>query len=183
MPRCRRQLPLRYPQILLPLPLLACAHRHALILRTTAVDHTILFLQESRLAPRAVSFVDPDLIYGTTSRAPLTITSYRFSSGVTTPVIDTRACGTRPALGTGPGVVSDDDVSLSADDRRISISEGGPQFGKHMFVIVYDKKLGCRWYNTQTGQIGGQWGRSGTAVGPTVSYLIRHAYLSRSGRY
>src|SRR6266849_7522833 len=53
MPRCRRQLPLRYPQILLPLPLLACAHRHALILRTTAVDHTILFLQESRLAPRA----------------------------------------------------------------------------------------------------------------------------------
>jgi len=129
------------------------------------------------------SFVDPDLIYGTTSRAPLTITSYRFSSGVTTPVIDTRACGTRPALGTVPGVVSDDDVSLSAGDRRISISEGGPRFGKHMFVIVYDEKLGCRWYNTQTGQIGGQWGRSGTAVGPTVSYLIRHAYLSRSGRY
>jgi hypothetical protein len=128
------------------------------------------------------SFVDPDLIYGTTSHGQLTIATYRFSTAVSSPVIDTRTCGTQPALGFGTSVVSDDDVSLSANDGRISISEGGPQFGKHMFVIVYDKKQGCRWYNTETGQIGGQWGPSGSAtIG--ASYLIRHAYISRSGNY
>lgn len=51
-----------------------------------------------------------------------------------------------------------------------------------MFVIVYDKTLGCRWYNTQTGQIGGQWGPSGTATAGG-SYLIAHAHISRSGQY
>lgn len=126
------------------------------------------------------SFVDPDLIYGTTSKTPLTIDRYRFSTGVKTPVIDTTTCGTEPALVASKTTVSDDDVSLSGDDTRISISEGGPIFGADMFVIVDDKNLGCRWYNTQTGQIGGQWGPSGNASVAT-SYLIRHAYLSRDG--
>jgi hypothetical protein len=128
------------------------------------------------------SFVDPDLIYGTTNKKPLTITSYRFSTGVSTAVTDTTTCGMQPPLGSGRSVVSDDDVSLSLDDSRVSISEGGPQFGKHMFVVVYDKDLGCRWYNTQTGKIGGKWGRLGKATVGT-SYLIRHAYLARSGNY
>ena len=126
------------------------------------------------------SFVDPDLIYGTSEPDTLTITSYRFSTGVSTPIIDTRTCGLQPPLGSGPKVVSDDDVSLSLDDNRVSISEGGPESGKHMFVVAYDKTLGCRWYNTQTGQIGGQWGATGSAT-VTTPYLIRHAYLSRSG--
>lgn len=51
-----------------------------------------------------------------------------------------------------------------------------------MFVVVYDKQWGCRWYNTQTGQIGGQWGMKGYASTAT-SYLIRHAYLSKNGQY
>jgi hypothetical protein len=128
------------------------------------------------------SFVDPDLIYGTSDPDTLTIMSYRFSTGGSTPVLDTRTCGVQPPLGSGPKVVSDDDVSVSLDDNRVSISEGGPQSGKHMFVVVYDKNLGCRWYNTQTGQIGGPWGATGTAT-VTTPYLIRHAYLSRSGNY
>lgn len=128
------------------------------------------------------SFVDPDLIYATSDPDTLTIRSYRFSTGVTTPVIDTRTCGVQPPLGPGPSAVSDDDVTLSLDDSRMSISEGGSEAGKHMFVIVYDKKLGCRWYNTQTGQIGGQWGAVGAATVSTP-YLITHAYLSRSGDY
>lgn len=129
------------------------------------------------------SFIDSDLIYGTTDTAPLTISSYRFSSGVLAPLLDTTTCGTQPPLiPDGHLVVSDDDVRLSADDSRISISEGGKQSGSHMFVIVYDKNLGCRWYNTQTGQIGGQWGPSGLAS-TTDTYLIRHAYISRSGNY
>lgn len=128
------------------------------------------------------SFTDPDLIFGTTNAAPLTITSYRFSTGVSTPVINTTTCGVQPALGSGRSVVSDDDVSASADDSRVSISEGGPEFGADMYVVVYDKALGCRWYNTQTGQIGGQWGTNGQAS-VTAPYLIRHAYLSKSGNF
>jgi hypothetical protein len=128
------------------------------------------------------AFTDPDFIYGTTSPNPLTIVSYRFSKNAVSPVIDTRTCGVQPPLGTGRSVVSDDDVSLSKDDSRVSISEGGPESGQHMFVVVYDKVMGCRWYNTQTKQIGGAWGTAGYAT-TGDSYLIRHAYLSRSGQY
>jgi hypothetical protein len=131
----------------------------------------------------AFSYVDPDFIYGTTSTTPLTITGYRFSTGTSTTVIDTTTCATQPPLvqGKGHNVVSDDDVTLTTDDNRIVISEGGKSGGKHMFVIVYDKKLGCRWYNTQTGQIGGQWGPTGTVSVP--SFFIRHTDISGDGRY
>jgi hypothetical protein len=128
------------------------------------------------------SFVDPDLIYGTSDPNTMTITSYRFSTGVSTPIIDTTTCGAQPPLVSGPNVVSDDDVSISLDDTRFSISEGGRDSGDDMYIVVYDKTLGCRWYNTQTGQIGGQWGATGAAT-MTTPYLIRHAYLSRSGNY
>jgi hypothetical protein len=126
--------------------------------------------------------VNPDLIYGTSEPNALIITSYRFSTGTSVPIMDTTRCAMQPPLLPGPAVVSDGDVSLSLDDTRISISDGGPQFVKHMFVVVYDKRLGCRWYNTQTGQIGGKWGATGTATIATP-YLIRHAYLARSGKY
>ena len=126
------------------------------------------------------SVADQDVIYGTTNANPLTITKYRFSTGISAPVVDTRNCGLQPPL--TRTAVSDDDVSLSAGDRRVAISEGGAQFGQHMFVVVYDKNLGCRWYNTQTGQIGGQWGASGNAT-ISATYTIRHSYLARSGNY
>ncbi len=126
------------------------------------------------------SSIDPDLIYGTTSRNPLTISSYRFSSGVTSSVVDTTTCSLQPQLSSSAR--SDDDVTPSTDDSRLSISEGGTAFGNHMFVVVFDKRMGCRWYNTQTGQIGGQWGTAGLAS-VTTPYFIRHAYLSRSGKY
>jgi hypothetical protein len=131
------------------------------------------------LTDTTFSFVDPDVIYGTSGPDQLTLKSYRFSTGVATPVIDTRTCGVQPPLGSGPSVVSDD-VTPSLDDVRLSIAEGGSEAGKNMFVIVYDKNLGCRWYNTQTGEIGGRWGTAGTAT-VTTPYLITHAYLSRRG--
>ncbi|HET9306931.1 MAG TPA: hypothetical protein VFO46_12955 [Candidatus Sulfotelmatobacter sp.] len=133
------------------------------------------------LGPGATfSFKDPDLIYGA-SKA-LVIATYRFSTNTTSTVIDTRTCGVQPPLGTGSGVQSDNDISLSLDDNRMSISEGGPEAGKNMFVVVYDKNLGCRWYNTQTGQVGGQWGATGLAS-VTTPYFINHAYLSHDGKY
>lgn len=139
------------------------------------------FLLPLGLGP-TFSFTDPDLIYGKTRKNPFVLVTYRFSTGALAPLIDTQTCGMQPPLVSGPGVHSDDDVSLSLDDSRISVSEGGPQSGKDMFLVVYDKNLGCRWYNTATGQIGGQWGQAGTAT-INQTFLIRHAYLAHSGTY
>lgn len=132
----------------------------------------------------AFSFVDPDLIYGTKAPAPLTITAYRFSTGTSSTVIDTTTCETQPPLvaGKGHSVTSDDDITLSTNDGRVVISEGGKDSGDHPFVIVYDQQLGCRWYNTQTGQIGGKWGSVGSASVPG-GYLIRHTAISGNGQY
>ena len=127
------------------------------------------------------SFIDPDLMYGTRRGAPLTIASFRFSTGAVTPLIDTTTCGMLPPLVAGPHVTSSD-ISISADDNRVAISAGGTEYGNRTFVIVYDQKRGCRWYNTQTGEIGGSWGPTGQAVVPE-NFLIRHAYLSGSGQY
>ena len=128
------------------------------------------------------SFVDPDLVYGVTNAHRFTISAFRFSTRQITPLIDTTTCGLQPALDVeNHRVQSNDDLSLSADDSRIAISEGGSSAAKEVFVIVYDKNLGCRWYNTQTGQIGGQWGPSGYANVP--GFLIGHARLSGDGNY
>ncbi|MBV8478380.1 MAG: hypothetical protein JOZ36_17110 [Acidobacteria bacterium] len=131
------------------------------------------------------SFADPDLIYGTPVQHGLIISSFRFSTRQIVPIIDTTTCGTVPAIGAGSGslVSNDGDLSLSADDSRMSISEVGTQYGATMVIIVYDRKRGCRWYNTQTGQIGGRWGARGTAMGPTMPYYVQRAKLSLSGNY
>jgi hypothetical protein len=120
-------------------------------------------------------------MYGTALKAPLTITTYRFSTGKTAPLFDTTTCGTEPPLVAGPKQ-SSEDTALSSDDNRIAISAGGNSFGKRPFVIVFDQQLGCRWYNTQTGQIGGQWGPTGQASIPD-RYSVNHAKLSGDGQY
>jgi hypothetical protein len=126
------------------------------------------------------SATDPDLIYGTTSLRPLAINSFRISTGMMNTVVDAATCGTHPAI--NPSSVSDDSVSVSADDRRLANSMGGRKSGDHPFLIVYDKVLGCRWYNTLTGEIGGEWGVVGGAS-TSDRFLIRHPYISKSGKY
>jgi hypothetical protein len=127
------------------------------------------------------SFLDPDLMYGTLAHASLTIASFRFSTGAVKPLFDTTTCGMQPPLVAGPGVTSSD-LTISADDNRVEINAGGGQPGNRTFAIVYDKQLGCRWYNTQTGQVGGSWGPTGQAVVPE-NFLINHAQISGNGQY
>jgi hypothetical protein len=85
------------------------------------------------------SFLDPDLMYGTLQRAPLTIGTYRFSTGAVQPIFDTTNCNTQPPLVARKGVSSSDNT-LSSDDNRVVISAGGNAFGVHPFVIAYDQK-------------------------------------------
>ena len=127
------------------------------------------------------SVLDPDLMYGTAQEAPLTISTYRFSTGKTVPLVDTTTCGTQPPLVKGPKQ-SSSDTTVSSDDNRIVISAGANSAGHRPFVIVYDQKLGCRWYNTQTGQIGGQWGPTGQVSIPD-RYNVNHVKISGNGQY
>jgi hypothetical protein len=127
------------------------------------------------------SFVDSDLMYGTVLKSPLTIATYRFSTNQVTPLFDTTTCNTVPALVAGPKQ-SSNDTTTSNDDRRIVISAGGSSFGKRPFVIVYDQKRGCRWYNTQTGQVGGSWGPKGLVSLPD-RFSVNHSKISGNGQY
>jgi hypothetical protein len=124
---------------------------------------------------------DPDLMYGVLPHASLTFATFRFSTGAITHLFDTTTCGTQPALVANPGVTSSD-LSISADENRLEINAGGTHAGNRTLAIVYDRKLGCRWYNTQTGQIGGSWGPTGQAVGPE-NFLINHAQISGNGQF
>lgn len=127
------------------------------------------------------SFLDSDLMYGLPYTAPFKISKYRFSSGKVTPLVDLTKCGTQPPI-VPTGKMSADAVKISADDSRMVTAGGGKQFGGNPLVLVYDKSLGCRWYNTQTGAIGGAWGQTGT-VAMLDRFPVRHAAISGSGKY
>ena len=73
------------------------------------------------------------------------------------------------------------DPGVSADDRRLS-AVLGPEQDRNFLVYVYDRKRGCRWYNTQTGEIGGQWGPKGTISSPD-RYSVHNIRISKSGDF
>lgn len=117
----------------------------------------------------AFSFVNANLIYGNPVRRPLVISSFNFSTNGTSTVYDTTTCGTQPALSS---TASSRDLSVSGSDQQFAAYEGGTEQDKDMFVVVYDSaQKGCRWFNTQTLKVGGQWGPAGTALvsAPTPS--------------
>jgi hypothetical protein len=72
-------------------------------------------------------------------------------------------------------------ISVSADDSRM-ISVFGPQQDRNYLLYVYDRRLGCRWYNTQTGEIGGQWGPKGR-ITDSRRFTIHDAHISKSGEF
>jgi hypothetical protein len=72
-------------------------------------------------------------------------------------------------------------TSVSADDDRFA-AVLGPQQDKNYVVYVYDRRQGCRWYNTQTGEIGGQWGPKGTISLPD-RFTLHNARMAKSGKF
>ncbi|HEY6339558.1 MAG TPA: hypothetical protein VIW68_13780 [Candidatus Sulfotelmatobacter sp.] len=73
------------------------------------------------------------------------------------------------------------DVSVSADDSRF-MSVIGPRQNANYLIYVHDRDKGCRWYNTQTGEIGGEWGPAGK-IATGEGYGIHNARISKSGRF
>jgi hypothetical protein len=120
------------------------------------------------------SFRDAKLLYGMSPRERV-FKQYDTSSGRMAVVNDPSKC-VKLAAGDLGG-----DISVSADDNRFTTTLG-PQQDKYYMVYVYDRVQGCRWYNTQTGEIDGQWGPKGKVSLPD-RFSLHNARMSKSGKF
>jgi hypothetical protein len=118
------------------------------------------------------SFVSSDILYGMTARNPA-FQQYDLVSRKFTTINEASSCVN---LGSSEAAFS---LFVSADDVRMSMVIG-PEQDRNYLIYVYDRKKGCRWYNTQTGTIGGQWGPTGT-ISSGYRYSIHNAEMSKSG--
>jgi hypothetical protein len=120
------------------------------------------------------SYSQPNILYGIASHRP-TFQQYDISTNRTAEVHDPSQCVKLKPSDAGHA------VSVSADDQRMAMVLG-PEQDTDYLVYVYDRTKGCRWYNAQTGEVGGQWGVKGTASTPD-RYLIHDARMNKSGRF
>jgi hypothetical protein len=118
------------------------------------------------------SHSQPDILYGITRRSPV-FQQFDLHSGKISTVHDPASCVRLNPSDFGAG------FSVSADGNRI-MAVMGPQQDKNYLVYIYDTKQGCRWYNTQSGEVGGQWGPKGTVSTPD-RFGVHDARISKSG--
>jgi hypothetical protein len=83
-----------------------------------------------------------------------------------------------PALA---GATEWEELAVSRDEQTFVVGAGTGTQGSGIYVIVYNLSNGCRWFNTQTRQIGGNWGVTGTAATPD-NYAIHSVRVSEDGQ-
>jgi hypothetical protein len=120
------------------------------------------------------SYRQPNILYGINRNAGA-FEQYDTSSGRVTEINTPSKC---VKLGSGEGAAA---VTVSADDNRFTAMLGTRQ-DEFRMVYVYDRTQGCRWYNTQTGEIGGQWGPKGTISVPD-RFPLHNARMAKSGKF
>jgi hypothetical protein len=120
------------------------------------------------------SYAQPNLLYGTTDKQA-EFQQYDVATRKTTKVHDVSSCVKLDAADNAY------DISVNADDNRF-MAVIGPQQDKNYLVYLYDRDKGCRWYNTQTGEVGGQWGPKGTVSAP-YRFGIHNARISKRGDF
>ena len=120
------------------------------------------------------SFRQPNILYGINRRST-TFEQYDTLSGRVTEINNPSKCVKLGSGDRGSG------ITVSADDNRF-MATLGPQQDKFPFVYVYDRTQGCRWLNTETGEVGGQWGPKGSISIPD-RFLMHNARLAKSGKF
>jgi hypothetical protein len=120
------------------------------------------------------SFQQPNILYGMNHREAA-FEQYDTSTRRLTRVDDVGKCVKLGSRDFGQT------ITVSADDNRFMTSVG-PEQDKNYMIYVYDRSQGCRWYNTQTGEIGGQWGPKGT-ISATDRFSVHNARMAKSGRF
>lgn len=121
------------------------------------------------------STANPDIAYGITGGAKGRIDRYDFSSKKESKLFDAAKCLHEEGAFTGL------DISVSAGDSRI-LGVFGPEEDDDPYLVVWDSTQGCRWYDTQTGEIGGNWGPKGQAS-TTGRFGVHQARISLDGKY
>jgi len=120
------------------------------------------------------SYSQPNILYGITSHRPM-FQQYDIPAKRIDDVHDASKCLKLKSSDAGHI------ISVSADDQRLTMVVG-PEQDTDYLVYVYDRAKGCRWYNVQSGEIGGQWGAKGNISIPD-RYLIHDARMNKSGRF
>jgi hypothetical protein len=141
---------------------------------STVAVHSMGALNVSWMGEPQFSYSQPNILFGITGHRPM-FQQYDISTNRTTDVHDASKCVKLKSSEAGHA------ISVSADDQRMAMVVGPEQDTNHL-VYVYDRAKGCRWYNAQTGEIGGQWGGKGT-VSIADRYLIHDARINKSGRF
>jgi hypothetical protein len=121
------------------------------------------------------STVNPHIAYGFAAGMKGRIDRYDFSSRKERTVLNPSSCLTHSGGFRGL------DLSVSAGDSRI-LGVFGPQEDEDPYLVVWDAKQGCRWYDTKTGEIGGNWGPKGLATS-SERFGIHQARISLNGEY
>lgn len=120
------------------------------------------------------SFSQPNILYGMVRREPV-FEQYDVVKHKVSDVNDASKCVKLSGSDSGHS------ITVSADDNRFAASLG-PQQDQNYLVYIYDRSQGCRWYNTQTGEVGGQWGPKGTISAPD-RFLMHNARMAKSGKF
>lgn len=120
------------------------------------------------------SFHQVDLLNGMHRPEPI-FEQYNTSNGHVVQVNDPSKC-----IKLKPGDQGHD-LTVNADDSRF-MTVLGPRQDESDLVYIYDRRQGCRWYNTQTGQVGGQWGPKGTISLPD-RFFLHNARMTKSGKF
>jgi hypothetical protein len=141
---------------------------------STLAVHPIGAPNVSWIGEPQFSYSQPNLLFGIGNGRP-TFQQYDLSSNRTTDVHDASKC-TRLKSSDGGHA-----ISVSANDLRMAMIVG-PEQDTNYLVYVYDRAKGCRWYNAESGEIGGQWGAKGTIAIPE-RYLIHDARINKSGQF
>lgn len=120
------------------------------------------------------SFGQDNLIYGI-SQPDTVIEQYDTTSGKVSEINKPSKCIKMDVRDSGHT------ISVSADDSRFMISIG-PKQDENYLIYVYDRSQGCRWYNTVTGEVGGNWGPKGTISTPD-RFPLHNARMAKSGKF
>jgi hypothetical protein len=120
------------------------------------------------------SYTQASILYGVANRSTV-LQQFDLSNGRTTPIDDASKCIKLNSADTGRA------ITVSADDNRM-MTVLGPTQDRNYVIYIYDRSQGCRWYNTQTGEIGGKWGAKG-AISTPDRFSIHNARMSKSGKF
>jgi Putative Ig domain len=131
------------------------------------------------------SFSNPNLAYGLqggSTKDPI-IVSLTFASQTTPPqqVVIADLSQVANCVSSLAGTTDWEEMAVSRDEQTFVVAAGTGTQGSAVYAIVYNRTNGCRWYNTQTGQIGGNWGPSGSATTPNT-YTIHSIRISEDGQ-